>query len=156
MKLRLSHPPGGGRAGLQMTSMIDIVFLLLTFFLMTFQIARLEGDFNIRMPRATAATAPPSLPVVIHIWLMAADDGTLTGIRLEDRRVADMDDLHAEIRQIVGDPEAWSAGPEVQLHCDGRLAYRETIRAVTAVSGYLDDRGRRVTLVERIRLAGPR
>ena len=37
---------------LNMTSMIDIVFLLLVFFVMTFKIVELEGDFSIRMPLA--------------------------------------------------------------------------------------------------------
>jgi biopolymer transport protein ExbD len=35
---------------MQLTSMIDIIFLLLIFFVMTFKIAAQEGDFNIRMP----------------------------------------------------------------------------------------------------------
>jgi benzoyl-CoA-dihydrodiol lyase len=35
-----------------MTSMIDIVFLLLIFFVMTFKIVELEGDFSVRMPLA--------------------------------------------------------------------------------------------------------
>ena len=37
---------------LNMTSMIDIVFLLLIFFVMTFKIVELEGDFSVRMPLA--------------------------------------------------------------------------------------------------------
>ena len=35
---------------LQMTPMIDIVFQLLVFFIMTFNVVAQEGDFNIRMP----------------------------------------------------------------------------------------------------------
>ncbi len=39
-----------------MTPMIDIVFLLLVFFLFSFKIVVQEGDFNIRMPVAGPAT----------------------------------------------------------------------------------------------------
>ena len=39
-----------------MTSMIDIVFLLLVFFVMTFKIVELEGDFSVRMPLAGSST----------------------------------------------------------------------------------------------------
>ncbi len=39
------------KAELQMTSMIDIVFLLLIFFILTFKIAPQEGDFNIKLPK---------------------------------------------------------------------------------------------------------
>ena len=35
----------------QMTPMIDIVFQLLVFFIMTFKIVSLEGDFHVKMPR---------------------------------------------------------------------------------------------------------
>ena len=38
---------------LNMTAMIDIVFQLLVFFIMTFKVVAMEGDFNIRMPLAT-------------------------------------------------------------------------------------------------------
>ena len=40
---------------LQMTPMIDIVFQLLIFFVFTFKIVLPEGDFNIRMPSASAS-----------------------------------------------------------------------------------------------------
>jgi biopolymer transport protein ExbD len=33
-----------------MTAMIDVVFQLLTFFVMSFKVAAMEGDFNIKMP----------------------------------------------------------------------------------------------------------
>ena len=38
---------------LQMTAMIDIVFQLLVFFIMTFKITALEGDFQVNMPQAS-------------------------------------------------------------------------------------------------------
>ena len=39
---------------LAMTPMIDIVFQLLVFFIMTYQVTTMEGDYNIRMPSAAA------------------------------------------------------------------------------------------------------
>ncbi len=36
----------------QMTAMIDVVFQLLTFFVMSFKVASLEGDFSVKMPIA--------------------------------------------------------------------------------------------------------
>ena len=39
---------------LNMTAMIDIVFQLLVFFVMTFKVVAMEGDFNIKMPLAAA------------------------------------------------------------------------------------------------------
>ncbi len=54
MKIRNTHRPE--KIELQMTPMIDIVFQLLIFFIMTFKIVEVEGDFNIKMP-ASAPTA---------------------------------------------------------------------------------------------------
>lgn len=39
---------------LSMTPMIDIVFQLLVFFIMTYKVTTMEGDYNIRMPSAAA------------------------------------------------------------------------------------------------------
>ena len=45
------------RLQMNMTPMIDVVFQLLVFFIMTFKIVALEGDFNVRMP--LASEVPP-------------------------------------------------------------------------------------------------
>ena len=49
---------------LNMTSMIDIVFLLLIFFVMTFKIVELEGDFSVRMPLAGSDTRDHAIPPI--------------------------------------------------------------------------------------------
>ena len=56
-------------AQLQMTSMIDVVFLLLAFFVITYKTPEVEGDFNIRMPVDAQSNSIPYLddlsPVVV-------------------------------------------------------------------------------------------
>ena len=42
---------------INMTPMIDIVFQLLAFFIMTLKIVQPEGDFDVRMPLGAAAAA---------------------------------------------------------------------------------------------------
>ena len=49
-------PSGPAKVEQNMTPMIDIVFQLLTFFIMTLKIATQEGDFNIKMPLAALGT----------------------------------------------------------------------------------------------------
>ncbi len=44
---------------LQTTAMIDIVFQLLVFFIMTFKITALEGDFQVNMPQASDLPQTP-------------------------------------------------------------------------------------------------
>ncbi len=60
MKFRGSGKHTGGKVELMMTPMIDVVFQLLTFFIMTFKITAPEGDFFIKMPQAAPSAGVPS------------------------------------------------------------------------------------------------
>ena len=66
MKRKPSNPK---RSKVDMTPMIDVVFLLLSFFIMTFKIIAPEGDFNIRMPpKGTQSDSLPSEPIRIKLY----------------------------------------------------------------------------------------
>ncbi len=72
---------------LMMTPMIDIVFQLLIFFIMTFKIIAPEGDFNIKMPLAAPSEGLPDdnqLPPM-KIRLRATASGRLASIQLGQR-----------------------------------------------------------------------
>ncbi len=58
MKIRHITTSDDRTIRLQMTPMIDIVFQLLVFFIMTFKIVSQEGDFHIKMPVANLAPGP--------------------------------------------------------------------------------------------------
>jgi biopolymer transport protein ExbD len=59
MKVRNSGGNKSEKVEIPMTPMIDIVFQLLVFFIMTFKIVSQEGDFNIKMPLAAMSEGPP-------------------------------------------------------------------------------------------------
>ncbi|MFM7740235.1 MAG: ExbD/TolR family protein, partial [Planctomycetota bacterium] len=71
---------------INMTAMIDIVFQLLIFFILTFKVAALEGDFEVKMP--LASTNPSSmdevLPTVIHVGLTAGVNRDIASIEIDD------------------------------------------------------------------------
>lgn len=73
-----------------MTPMIDIVFQLLIFFIMTFKIVSQEGDFNIHMPLAAIETGPPQdpLPPPIKIRLAAVSDADARANNLKKGELA--------------------------------------------------------------------
>ena len=131
---------------LQMTPMIDIVFQLLVFFIMTFKIVAQEGDFNIKMPLATQqAGMPEESPILtMHVRLRAGPSGRLLssgGIVVNGEYVFDTPaELHNYVISIVGgDEPAAREDAEVELDCDYGLHYEHVIEAITAVSGYVDD-----------------
>ncbi len=157
MKIRNQNTEGE-KIELQMTPMIDIVFQLLVFFIMTFKIVSLEGDFNIRMPLAAQAGPPqPDQLVPIKVKLTADSQGGLNGIRINERNISSFDELHAEIAQLVDIPSNpnESSETEVELDCDYDLNYSFVIAAITAVSGHRNQDGDIVKLVEKISFSQP-
>jgi biopolymer transport protein ExbD len=148
-------------AELQMTPMIDIVFQLLVFFIMTFKIVSPEGDFNIKMPLAAPSEGLPDdnqLPP-IKVTLRAASNGKLSAIRMGDRTLGGFGALRAQIREIVGDatgPGSIAESTEVELDCDYHLKFEHVIDAITAVSGYVDDSGHVVKVIEKIKFSPPK
>ncbi len=146
----------------QMTAMIDIVFQLLAFFVMTFKVATPEGDFSINMP-----SGPPSHTNIEQVNLppirlaMTADaNGNLASMTIEGTRVPDFRALatwmrgkHAEL----GGPTGLAKDQEVELLCDYRLKYGNTMAAVSAVSGYVDSStGTPVALFEKVKFSRPK
>jgi biopolymer transport protein ExbD len=161
MRLRNVRRYGEENVELQMTPMIDVVFLLLIFFLLTFQFAAPEGDFNIKMPLAASSLGPPedvtTLPLTVT--LQANSGGELSGMLLNKRPIRNFAELRSEIRNAVMD----SAGPgsaaedtEVELDCPYQLRFEYVIDAMDAVSGYVTPDGRVVRLISKVRFSPPR
>jgi len=142
---------------IDMTPMIDIVFQLLIFFIMSFKIAANEGDFNIKMPLAAASGSPtePTDVVPMKLRLTAGPGGQLTGITLGDLRFDSFAKLHQYIISQYGNDQGAGSreSAEIELDCDYNLRYEEVVSAVTAVSGYTTGNGEIVKLIEKLKFA---
>ncbi len=160
--MKLRHSTGGGdeKVELQMTPMIDIVFQLLVFFIMTFRIAAQEGDFNIKMPLAAPKEGLPDdlqLPPM-KVRMTADANGTLQSLSLNEKTFREFKDLHEYIISIIGDargPGSVQETAEVELDCDYNLKYEHVVEAITAVSGYVENE-RVVKLIEKIKFSSPK
>ncbi len=145
---------------IDMTPMIDIVFQLLTFFIMTLKIVSQEGDFNIRMPLAAprAGVPDPNQLPPMKIRMRADQNGNLIDLVLNERSFSGptrWQQLHNHIASLVGDG-SMAASAEVELDCDYALRYEHVIEAITAVSGSIGPDGQIVKLVEKIKFSPPR
>ncbi len=163
MRIRNIQRRGEDEVGLMMTPMIDIVFQLLVFFIMTFKIVAPEGDFNIKMPIAeTRAEGPPPEILPIRVRMTARSDGHLYELRFGDRLMGapgkpDFTQLRKAVINYLPD----EAGPsdlesnEVELDCDYHLKFMYTMEAVTYVSGFVVEEGPHegevVKLIENIK-----
>ncbi|MCP4888042.1 MAG: ExbD/TolR family protein [Rubripirellula sp.] len=157
--MKIRNREEGHKAELSMTSMIDIVFLLLVFFVMTFKIVELEGDFSVRMPLAGSESVsmdPTDLPLKLR--LRANQEGRLTSMSLNEIDLGtDFDQLRANVVSLIGStsPMEGEDGPEIEIDTDYNLRYEYVIRSITAVSGYKDG-NEIVKLIEKIKFAKPR
>lgn len=146
---------------LNMTAMIDIVFQLLVFFIMTFKVTAMEADFNIRMPAASDAQTEVDMlpPTVIYVNLRAGQEREISGIDVDDgitQKSFDDKDMYVKLTEFVesaittnGDPSD-AEEVEVEFTIAEVLKYRYTVRAIEAVSGKVE--GDTVkTLVEKIK-----
>lgn len=133
---------------LNMTAMIDIVFQLLIFFIMTFKVVAQEGDFNIRMPLASQPSDEIPLdepPELIRISLRSGDGGKITTINVDDdietQTFGPSETMFVELTDYIeqklaadGDPES-AEETEVEFDIDFNLRYSYTVNAIEAVSG---------------------
>lgn len=150
----------GDKVAVDMTPMIDVVFQLMSFFMCTLQIVSPEGDFDIRMPLGVAAAAAPDDQQVppIRVKLSANPDGALAGITMNGQPVADFEELRKRIVALVGadtGPNSLAERTEVELDCDYGLKYVNVVRAITSVSGKVQD-GQIVELIKKIKFTPPK
>ena len=159
MRIRNRDDRSEDRIELQMTPMIDIVFQMLVFFIMTFKIVTQEGDFNIKMPLAAASGAeidPTALDMTLRLTSNA--EGELTGIKLNDKNFQAFGDLHNHVIGLIGgdQPDSLRESAEVEIDADYQLRYEFVIAAITAVTGYRTSDDEVVKLIEKIRFSPPK
>ncbi len=80
---------------IDMTAMIDVVFQLLTFFMLSIKAVVVEGDFNIRMPLGAGAGNPDDLVPPIVVKMMATPDGHLSDVKVGGKGAVGRDLLDA-------------------------------------------------------------
>ena len=128
-----------------MAPMIDIVFQLLIFFMLTLKIIEPEGDFNINMPlgKPTQQVDPedPLLPP-IKVRLHANEDGSLAQIVFGSIQLGSGDDafnrLNMKILQAIGRPgDPLTQDIEVEIDADYNLDFEYSLRAMSACTGRL-------------------
>jgi biopolymer transport protein ExbD len=150
---------GGGIAkiDINMTPMIDVVFQLLAFFLMTFKIAAPEGDFNLKLPKEERSAGPANTQTeMITIRLAATQFGDLAGIQVESKPVLTGRSayavLHNQIVLMVNDArEAGKDEPEIQIDADDLLRYENVVRTISAIAGHMDEFGNIKPLVKKVK-----
>jgi len=145
---------------INMTPMIDVVFQLMSFFMCSLKIVAPEGDFDIRMPlgKSAAAVVDDQQVPPIRVKLSAGGDGSLASISMNGNPIADFNELRKKVVSLVGKnrgPDSIADKAEVELDCEYGLKYVNVVRAITAVSGSVQD-GQIVELIKKIKFTPPK
>ncbi|MCA9087051.1 MAG: biopolymer transporter ExbD [Planctomycetaceae bacterium] len=159
MKFRKHGGDGGGKVEVNMAAMIDVVFQLLIFFMLTLKILAPEGDFNINMPLGAVGTPDPTQtpPMDLKVTLQANEDGTLNQLFFGGRGLGNdfpacFERLNFEIAQVAGSGQATGEDIEVEIKPDYNLHYRYIVRAISACRGRMVG-NKMITYIEKIKFA---
>ncbi|HBA83132.1 MAG TPA: biopolymer transporter ExbD [Verrucomicrobia bacterium] len=106
--------------GFQMTPMIDVVFLLLCFFVTSQVFSQWETEIDITLPTAKTGQTPQRLPGEIIVNVLANGQAVVNGRDLDDPELAGMLKRLAEL--FPGQP--------VLLRADKATPYEHVIRVL--------------------------
>ena len=112
--------PQGGAEGVPLTPMIDVVFLLLCFFVTSQIFAQWETEVDITLPTAATGTTPQRLPGEVIINVLPDGQAVVNGQSL------DGDGLAAMLQRLV----ALFPGQPVLLRADKATPYEHVIRVL--------------------------
>jgi biopolymer transport protein ExbD len=119
--------------GLKMTAMIDVIFLLLTFFVLTARFQQPELHLNVTLPKPGVGTANPVAKGPLSIRLDAADLGCSILLPQTDKLFlrpdtiqTNLTDLQDHLMSIM--PSYDIAGQGVELHCGDAVQWDYVVK----------------------------
>jgi biopolymer transport protein ExbD len=145
-----------------MAPMINVIFLLLIFSMLSMKIVSPEANFNINLPISAPSHARPhASPHDIKVGLESDRDGNLTQLTLGGHNLgndeAAFDRLNREILLLIGRPgHPQTKDIEVELDADYECQYQFVVKAISRCTGTFDPQTQQVArYVEKIKFAPP-
>lgn len=126
---------GGEDMQLQMTSMIDVVFLLLIYFVITANFTIDEGTLIATMPGNSAQDRPDEdLDPPVNIELTSADDGVTYAIVINGQRVDNATALQGYMKNRVQTAQM-AIDDVVQIKPQGVVRWQHVVNVFNACVG---------------------
>jgi len=117
---------------IQMSSMIDIVFLLLIYFIVTTSLAKSEADLGIQLPGTVVQTTTLKMPDEQIIEVAADGTVLLNGASFDSTASRDMPELVATLVRFRQASEATKNPPMVSIQADEQVAHQRVIDVMNA------------------------
>jgi len=124
--MRFADDSGKSRAPvLALTSMLDVIFLLLCFFVTVSVFSQWESEISISLPKAATAEQPERLPGEIIVNL--AKDG---GVKVNGAAMT-LDDLQGRLKRI----SKFYPGQPVIIRADKDVRYENLVKVIDTCRG---------------------
>ena len=161
MKLR-NRLSGPEKITIPMIPLINVVFLLLIFFILNLKIVSPEGDFHVNLPPgAPSVSAAEQNLQEIKVGMVSDRGGNLVRLTFGSKNLGNDDlafeRLNKEILQIIGRPgNPLTKDFEVEIDADYETQYKYVVKAISKCTGRLDPGTNQVArYVEKIKFAPP-
>lgn len=133
---------GGGGVELNMAAMLDMAFQLLTFFILTFRPAPVEGEVRLRLPPPqpitmkagqtagsnSANTNPAAGLDTLIVSAFAKPDGSLGQMSIGESQIGSVAGLDRRLAEVLADPTI--GFDQVVIQVDNRLTYDGLMQVV--------------------------
>lgn len=120
---------GFSKPELKLTSMIDVVFLLLVFFVVTAHFTIDEGTLLATMPGDTGRQLPPPIPTSVE--LSSSDDGVTYSLRVDGVRVEGASELSTYMANRLKTGQMVS-DDLVQIKSQGHVRWQHVLNVYNA------------------------
>ena len=153
-----------GEVELNLAAMLDMAFQLLTFFILTFRPAPVEGQVLLRLPppkpvtnvvgQAAGSNAENANPVegltTLVITAVANNDGSLRQMAIGETSMGNIQAMERRLTTVLSDPG--SGFDQVIIQVDSRLRYEELMQVVDVCTRQKLPNGEKLTKLSFVEL----
>ncbi len=131
---RLESNPNDGTLGFQIAPMIDVVFVIMLFFMLMAGSVKVEKELNTKLPGVATTSAPTDFVDEQIIAISPQGDITLNDQPFDSVSSADLPQLKATLMRLKQAGDAAKSPVMVTIVSDPQAKYSRTINVLDALA----------------------
>jgi len=131
---RLDTNTNDGNVGFQIAPMIDVVFVIMLFFMVMAGSVKVEKELNTKLPGVAITTAPTDLVDEQIIGISAAGDITLNDEPFDSVSSTDLPQLKGTLLRLKQASDAAKSPVMITIISDPQAKYSRTINVLDALA----------------------
>ena len=140
MRHKKTQAPEEDEPMLDISSLIDVCFLLLIYFLVTTTITKKEQDLNMTLPSMAPSDTPPEIrPLFIRLeangFVYIRADGAPEELVEQDTETRTLSNLAPRLDLYASAARGSNSEPVVQVYVDGEAKQQRVIDVLNALAG---------------------